>query len=247
MKKTLLFFTMALALGAKAQFSTGTVNLPTAGMTVKLDTNSTTVTLTLTGDSNSMFGIGFGNVGMEPGSDGYIYNSSASRDYTFAGTTVPNADPTQDWTEVSNTVAGATRTIVATRSLSGGNGDFAINNAAGPINIFYARRAGNQALGYHGASRDYATLNLSGTLATGESAAKEDEVVLYPNPATDKIYFKNADKIQSVDIYEATGRKVKSVKSNGDNISVSDLKQGNYYLEIKLKDGTSAYEKLIKK
>ncbi|WP_435523195.1 T9SS type A sorting domain-containing protein [Chryseobacterium indoltheticum] len=56
--------------------------------------------------------------------------------------------------------------------------------------------------------------------------------VFYPNPAKETVSFKNVDKIQSVDIYESTGRKVKKVKIDGENINISDLKSGNYYLEI---------------
>ncbi|WP_449400790.1 hypothetical protein [Chryseobacterium wanjuense] len=86
MKKVLLTLSMALATSLGAQFfSTGTVNLPTASMTVKIVTDPTTVTMTLTGDSNSMLGIGFGSSGMAAGADGFIYNSSANRDYTFNG------------------------------------------------------------------------------------------------------------------------------------------------------------------
>lgn len=247
MKKTLLTFSIVLANFAWAQFSSGTVALPVTGMTVKLDTAPAGVTLTLTGDSNSMLGIGFGTIGMASGSDGFIYNASTNRDYTFIGKTTPNPDPSQDWTETSNTVSGSTRTIVATRSLSGGAGDFAIANAAGTINIFYARKTGNT-LGYHDVGRDYATLTMtSSTLSTNEVAAIEkNKVSLYPNPAKETVNFKNFDKISTVDIYESTGRKVKSVKLDHENISVKDLKPGTYYFEIKLKDGTLSYEKLIK-
>lgn len=246
MKKTLLTFSIALANFAWAQFSSGTVALPVTGMTVKFDTSPTGVTLTLTGDSNSMLGIGFGTTGMAPGSDGFIYNASANRDYTFIGKTMPNADPNQDWTETSNTVSGTTRTIVATRSLSGGVGDFAIPNAAGTINIFYARKTGNT-LGYHDVGRDYATLTMtSSTLSTNEVAAANKKVSLYPNPAKTTVNFKNVDKINSLEIYDATGRKVKSVKPDGENINVENLKPGTYYFEIKLKDGNISYEKLIK-
>ncbi|NIF03920.1 T9SS type A sorting domain-containing protein [Chryseobacterium sp. Tr-659] len=253
MKKVLLVINVAFASFAWAQFSSGTVNLPTASMTVKLDTTPTGVTMTLTGDSNSMLGIGFGgngvnSGGMANGSDGFIYNSSANRDYTFIGMTAPNADAAQDWTETSNTVSGSTRTIVATRSLAGGTGDFAIPNAAGSINIFYARRSGNQALGYHGGNRDYATLTMtaSTTLGTGEVVADSKKVSLYPNPAKTAVSFKNFDKIKSIDIYEGSGRKVKTVTPDRESINVEDLKSGNYYLEIQLKDGSVSYEKLIK-
>lgn len=96
MKKILLTLSMAAASLLSAQYSSGVVNLSAAGMTVKLDTNATTVTITLTGDSNSMMGIGFGSSGMASGADGFIYNSSANRDYTFAGYTAPSADASQD-------------------------------------------------------------------------------------------------------------------------------------------------------
>ncbi|MDR6459008.1 hypothetical protein J2786_002115 [Chryseobacterium vietnamense] len=247
MKKTLLALSLALANLAWAQFSSGTVNLPATSMTVKLDTTPSGVTITVTGDSNSMMGIGFGTVGMAPGSDGFIYNSSANRDYTFIGMTTPNADAAQDWTETSNTVSGSTRTVVATRSLTGGTGDFAIANAAGTINIFYSRKSGGTSLGYHDAGRGYATLTMTAaTLSTNEIAANSKKVNLYPNPAKSTVNFKNADKIKSVDIFEASGRKVLSVKPDGESINVENLRSGSYYLEIQLKDGSTSYEKLIK-
>lgn len=247
MKKTLLILGTLLANFAWAQFTTGTVSLPTTGMTVKIDTTPTTVTLTVTGDSNSMLGIGFGSSGMANGADGFIYNSSGNTDYTFGGIGItPTADVSQDWTVSSNTVSGSTRTIVATRTLAGGTGDFAISNANTSLNIFYSRRDGNTALGYHNALRDYATLSRSATLATSDLTLESKNVSIYPNPAKETVNFENADNIKSVDIYETTGRKVRSVKVEGGSISVSDLRSGSYYLEITQKDGTMSYQKLIK-
>lgn len=248
MKKTLLALSVLLANFALAQFSSGTVNLPATSMTVKLDTTPSGVTITVTGDSNSMMGIGFGTTGMAAGSDGFIYNSSANRDYSFNNVpNAPSADASQDWTETSNTISGSTRTVVATRSLTGGTGDFAIANAAGTINIFYARKSGGTSLGYHDAGKGYATLTMTAaTLSTNEIAANSKKVNLYPNPAKSTVNFKNFDTIKSVDIYEATGRKVLSVKPDGESISIENLKSGSYYLEIQLKDGTTSYEKLIK-
>lgn len=250
MKKILFVLSLALANFAWAQFTTSTVNLGSTGMTVKMSTNATKVTLTLTGDSNSMLGIGFGananSGGMANGTDGFIYNSSTNRDYAFTGMTAPTADPSQDWTVTSNTVSGSTRTISATRNLSS-PGDFTFINDASSINIFYARTAGGQALAYHGGgSRGYAVLTRSASLATGEVVAESKKIMLYPNPAKETVMVKNFDRIKSIDIYEVTGRKVKTVKMDGQNINISDLKSGSYYLEIALKDGTSSYEKLIK-
>ncbi|KUJ57167.1 T9SS type A sorting domain-containing protein [Chryseobacterium aquaticum] len=246
MKKLLLISSLVLATTVSAQFSSGVVTLGSTGMTVKLDTTPTTATITLTGDSNSMLGLGFGSSGMANGADGFIYNSTSSRDYTFGGFTAPSADPVQDWTQTSNTISGSTRTVVATRSLSGGAGDFAIPNAAGTINIFYARTSGGQSIAYHGGSRGYVSLNMIASLGTNDLVAESKKVSLYPNPAKSTVNFKNADKIKSVDIYESTGRKVKSVKLESESINVSDLKSGSYYLEITLNDGTLSFEKLIK-
>lgn len=246
MKKLLLISSLVLATTVSAQFSSGVVTLGSTGMTVKLDTTPTTAIITLTGDSNSMLGLGFGSSGMANGADGFIYNSTSSRDYTFGGFSAPSADPVQDWTQTSNTISGSTRTVVATRSLLGGTGDFAIPNAAGTINIFYARTSGGQSIAYHGASRGYVSLNMVASLGTNDLLAESKKVSLYPNPAKSTVSFKNADKIKSVDIYESTGRKVKTVKLESESINVSDLKSGSYYLEITLNDGTLSFEKLIK-
>ena len=140
-KKIAILFFFSIAINhAFAQFSSGTVSLGSSGMTVKLETTSTTVTLTLSGNSNSYLGIGFGTSGMVNGADGFIYNSTSNRDYTFKGVGVtPSADAAQDWKETSNSIASGIRTVVATRTLAGGAGDKAIANAAGAISIFYAR------------------------------------------------------------------------------------------------------------
>ncbi|MFP3593469.1 T9SS type A sorting domain-containing protein [Chryseobacterium sp. SIMBA_038] len=247
MKKVLLTLSLALASAVGAQFSSGTVSLGSTGMTVKLDTSSTLATLTLTGADTSYLGIGFGNSGMASGADGFIYNSTANRDYTFGGIGVPpTADASQDWTQTSNTASGGIRTVVATRSLSGGSGDTAIANSAGSVNIFFARGNSTTISQHSGTNRGYTTLNMTATLGTNDLALESKKVVLYPNPAKETVNFKNADKIKSIDIYESTGRKLKSVKIDGENINVADLKTGSYYFEIKLKDGTLSYEKLIK-
>ncbi|WP_172280643.1 T9SS type A sorting domain-containing protein [Chryseobacterium sp. Chry.R1] len=252
MKKVLLTLGLIMASMVSAQFfSSGTVNLGSTGMSVKLDTSPSLVTITLKGPDTTFLGIGFGNVGMANGADGFVYNANSTAntnlDYTFGGIGSISPDTTQNWTMTSNTTSGGVRTVVATRSLTGGAEDFAISNAAGSINIFYAKGNNTLNLSYHGgANRGYATLNMAGALSTGEVIAQNNKVVLYPNPAKETVNFKNADKIKSIDIYEATGRKVRSVKLNGENVSVSDLKSGNYYFEITLKDGTLSFEKLIK-
>lgn len=255
MKKVLLALTLALTNLVWAQFTTGTVNLST-GMTIKLTTTASTVTMTLTGPDTSYLGVGFGGTGttggMGNGVDGFIYNvnstANTNLDYSFAGIGVPpSADAVQDWTITSNTTSGGTRTIVATRSLSGGAGDTVFTNNTNAINIFYAKGS-TTTIANHGfgtSNRGYAVLSRA-VLGTTEAAAESKTLILYPNPARETVSFKNADKVKSVDIYESTGRKVKSVKPDGENINVRDLKPGIYYFEITLKDGSLSFEKLIK-
>ena len=153
----------------------------------------------------------------------------------------------QDWTQTSNTTIWQDiRTVVATRSLSGGTGDTAIANSAGTINIFYAKGNSTTISQHSSSNRGYQSLNMTAVLGTNDLSAENKKVILYPNPAKSTVNFKNADKIKSVDIYESTGRKVKSVKLESESINVSDLKSGSYYLEITLNDGTLSFEKLIK-
>lgn len=246
MKKLLLFSSLTLSMIAPAQFSSGTVNLSDASMTVKLDTNTTTATITLTGDSNSMLGIGFGTSGMANGSDGFIFNSSSNRDYTFTGFSNPSADPVQNWTETSNTVTGSTRTVVATRTLAGGPGDFAIPNAAGTINIYYARSEGSTGLGYHSQNRGYETLNMAPTLGTSDFAEGSKKSMIYPNPAKEILYFKNPNLIEFIEVFDVTGKKLKSLKFENQRINISKLSSGIYYLEINFKDKTQSVERLVK-
>ncbi len=249
MKKTLLLIGI-IAFNALfySQVNTGTVSLPTAGMTVKFDVDATNVTMTLTGDSSSMLGIGFGEagLGMTEGYDGYIYNTTANRDYTFNGVgATPSADAAQNWSQVSNTVSGTIRTIVATRTLAGGAEDFAFSNLPVPIAIFYSRRAGTTSLGYHGALRDYAALVLTPTLATNENNLK-NQVSVFPNPTKDVVSFTNSDKIKTLKVYDSNGKLVLSPKSVMDKLDVSKLTQGFYFIEFELVDGSRKFEKIIK-
>lgn len=229
-----------------SQFSTGVVNLPTTAMTIKIDVNATDVTMTLTGSSTAWLGVGFSPDGMAAGADGFIYNSTASRDYMFNGIGVtPSADPVQNWTEQSNTVAGSIRTLVVKRTLAGGAGDKAFTNAAGTIDIFYGKGT-STSLAYHGAgNKDFATLTLSPSLAVDDTTLSANKVSLYPNPVKDVLNFTNAEKIKAVRIFDASGKQIPAQK-NISNMNVSALSKGTYFVEVEKLDGTIAYEKFIK-
>lgn len=227
-----------------SQFSTGTVSLPETGMTVKLDTNPTTVTLTLTGSSNSWLGIGFNAFGMGDTPDAFIYNSSASRDYKINGYVTPSADASQDWTVTTNNVVSGTRTVIATRSLTGGTGDFVFTNAAGSINIIYAMGPGSLNLTKHNLT-GATTLNFS-NLGVDDISKIKDSFKILQNPVKNNLEFKISTTIKSVKIYDISGKQVKSNNDSISNLNVSDLQSGVYFLEIETKDKGSFFEKFVK-
>jgi hypothetical protein len=77
----------------------------------------------------------------------------------------------------------------------------------------------------------------SPTLGLGDIKKTEKGLAIYPNPATDFVHIENGSDvtIETIDLYDVTGRNVKSYKSADikDNaISVSNVVPGNYILKI---------------
>lgn len=164
MKKILLLTVMLCsALGVLAQTkTTGVVNLMT-GMTAKLDLNNatSTATLTFTGPSDRWYALQFGSFpnggGMQEGEDVVYYNGTTLVDAVHNGIgSAPSLD-TNNWTVTSNTVAGTTRTIVATRAFSTGSADdYQFNYGDPNIDFAYARmNTASFSMGAHGSNRGY--------------------------------------------------------------------------------------------
>lgn len=77
----------------------------------------------------------------------------------------------------------------------------------------------------------------SPTLGLGDVKKTEKGLAIYPNPATDFVHIENGSDvtIETIDLYDVSGRNVKSYKSADikDNaISVSNVVPGNYILKI---------------
>ena len=71
-----------------------------------------------------------------------------------------------------------------------------------------------------------------------------DPVVLYPNPATDKITINTGGvKVHSYMMFEASGRKVKtgSVSDRIFSVDISDLAQGSYMLQLATEGGSKNF------
>ncbi|MBK1897448.1 BspA family leucine-rich repeat surface protein [Chryseobacterium paridis] len=73
-----------------------------------------------------------------------------------------------------------------------------------------------------------------------------NEISIYPNPATDFIYIKNAKGFDNYKIFDMSGRIVLQSSLHDDKINISSLTKGNYILQIISKNKTETL-KFIKK
>jgi len=71
----------------------------------------------------------------------------------------------------------------------------------------------------------------------------------YPNPAIDKLYFNNAEIIESVSILSTTGQLIKKAEFTGQSksINVADIESGIYAMIIRLKTGQALNEMVVVK
>lgn len=86
--------------------------------------------------------------------------------------------------------------------------------------------------------------------ANGEDLAvndiKKGAFSVYPNPATDVLKFNTAAKVESVQIYDLSGKAVSANYADG-QVNVSTLAKGVYVVKVKNVDGTTSSSKFIKK
>jgi len=85
--------------------------------------------------------------------------------------------------------------------------------------------------------------------ATGtKNVFSNNNIVLYPNPANDYITLESDTPIQSVRIYDITGKSVLSLNKahNLEMISISSLNKGIYLVNVRFEDGTNSAIKMMK-
>lgn len=82
-------------------------------------------------------------------------------------------------------------------------------------------------------------------LAVDDAQGKSKDLVVYPNPASDFISFKNAKDVQKVEIYDLSG-KLMMTSDKAEKVNVSQLEKGTYITKVKTQNGT-VDSKFIKK
>jgi hypothetical protein len=247
MKKTLLTLAfIGISTLSFGQFTTGTVNL-TPARTIKIDTNTTMVTMTLTAPSTVWFGIGFGGFSMFETTDMFIWNSTTNRDYMAPGghsTPNPDASGAQSWTISSDVVNAGVRTVVATRPLVS-SGDFTFLNDNSAINIIYAQGS-STTLSNHGTNpHDVTTLTRT---ALGIEDFSLNATAVYPNPSKGIFTIQSKTSLNKVNVYTQTGTFVKTMElQSGEKsveINLKGLQTGMYLLELQ-NDSEKSWKKII--
>lgn len=253
MKKLLLFTLLTGATGLYAQSkATAAVSL-TAGMTAKLELNSDTsiATLTLTGPSDRWFALQLGSFtnqgGMAEGMDVVYWDGTTLVDAVQLGLGSPPTVDTNDWTSTS-TVAGTTRTVVATRAFDTGSADdytFVYDNT--DIDFAWAKAASaTNTMSFHGTNRGYDLNNtFSEVLSTPTFSLKN--LVVYPNPVQNILTVSYSEAITNISIINMLGQTVISKNANTDKVEIdtSGLQNGSYVLKVSTADGEASM-KVIK-
>lgn len=249
MKKQLLT-ALFLSIGffSNAQFTTGTVSLAGSTRTIKIDTNTTTVTMTITGNSTHWLGIGFNGSAMAEVTDMFIWNATADRDYIAPGGHIqPNPDlaGSQSWTIISDTVSAGVRTVVASRALVS-SGDYTFLNNSTSINIIFSE-GDTTTLAYHGGN-PHAPQTLTRTTLLGIDDFSLNGTQIFPNPSRGEFVVKTKTTLDKITIYTQTGALVKIIKVNDASdaveVNVKGLQTGVYLIEL-VNETEKSWKKII--
>lgn len=71
------------------------------------------------------------------------------------------------------------------------------------------------------------------------------DINLYPNPASDFLTIQSTLKVENVNIYDISGKKINTVL-NGNTIDIKHIPSGSYLITIETKEGKTT-KKFIKK
>jgi len=83
----------------------------------------------------------------------------------------------------------------------------------------------------------------SSAIATNDKSA---DVSAFPNPTVGKMTFQSDEKIESIAIFDLTGKQVASFR-NTKTIDITNLSKGIYTAKIQLEKGKYAIKKIVKK
>lgn len=238
MKKIYLFIALfATIVVSMAQTkSSGIVTLNNL-MTLKIDKDATTstVTITLTGPIDRWFSVGFNAFGAMTNGTDCLYYTSSLVDSRITGQSNPTTDTTNEWTVSSNTIVGTTRTLVLTRNFVGGTGDYTFLYNDSALDIIWAYGTGLTLAQHSGTGRG--SIALGFTLGVEDFAAL-NKIAIAPNPSNGIVTLSknNQTSISKVTIFDINAKVLKIIDSELDleaiQIDLSKFSKGVYFMEI---------------
>jgi hypothetical protein len=239
MKK--IYIAIALLVGlnvSKAQTKSSGVVTLNSSMSLQVDMNSatSTVTLRLTGPADRWFAIGFNAFGAMTNGTDCIYYSTSLVDSVLTGQSAPTTDASNEWTLVSNDIlSGTRRSLVLTRNFTGGAGDYTFNYNNNSLNIIWAFGSGTAMTQHAGTARGSSTLGF--TLGVDDFTSLEN-ITISPNPSNGIFSItKNIQaSISKVTVFDINGKVLKVIDSvlalDTIQMNLSDFSKGIYFVEI---------------
>ncbi len=91
---------------------------------------------------------------------------------------------------------------------------------------------------------------LPGTVTSSRDAVAVQQYEVYPNPASDKLFFRSSERIAKVELFDLTGKLILSKQDVGaaqdSYLAIGSLKAGFYIMKAVFQNGSTAERKIIK-
>ena len=88
------------------------------------------------------------------------------------------------------------------------------------------------------------TINTTNTLSNNEFEKDDEALILFPNPAKDKIALNITSK--EIQIFDLTGKRIKVIKEGKKEFNISDLNTGLYIIKVETEKGNIIFKKFLK-
>lgn len=84
-------------------------------------------------------------------------------------------------------------------------------------------------------------------LSTSEVSKDRKKIQVSPNPFNDLLTISDISEVKAISITDISGRQIKVIEKPTASLYLGDLKEGMYFISLKMKDGTTKTVKTVKK